>query len=106
MARMTDNDARRIRESHRLHVKTLRDTHDTRSYDPITMNLSEAGTAATRTLTIVLPESEWQALRAAEPDAIGWLQAQIRRRLGEKAGTQRFNGAAGSTADSWADDEY
>ncbi len=46
------------------------------------MNLTEAGVIPTRTLTIVLPESEWQALRTAEPDAIGWLQAQIRRRLG------------------------
>jgi hypothetical protein len=46
------------------------------------MNLTEAGVVTTRTLTIVLPESEWQALRTAEPDAIGWLQAQIRRRLG------------------------
>jgi hypothetical protein len=35
----------------------------------------------TRTLTIVLPEAEWQALRRAEPDAIAWLQAQIRERL-------------------------
>ncbi|HSC27425.1 MAG TPA: hypothetical protein VLD67_09135 [Vicinamibacterales bacterium] len=35
----------------------------------------------TRTLTIVLPESDWRALRAEEPDAIGWLQAQIRQRL-------------------------
>jgi hypothetical protein len=46
------------------------------------MNLTEAGVVTTRTLTIVLPESEWQALRTAEPDAIAWLQAQIRRRLG------------------------
>ena len=45
------------------------------------MNLTEAGAVSTRTLTIVLPESDWQALRTAEPDAIGWLQAQIRRRL-------------------------
>ncbi len=49
------------------------------------MNLAEAGTVSTRTLTIVLPESEWQALRTAEPDAIAWLQAQIRRRLDERA---------------------
>jgi hypothetical protein len=48
------------------------------------MNLTEAGTVTTRTLTIVLPESEWQALRTAEPDAIAWLQAQIRRRLGDE----------------------
>jgi hypothetical protein len=38
-------------------------------------------TASTRTLTIVLEESDWRALRAAEPDAIGWLQARIRERL-------------------------
>ena len=36
----------------------------------------------TRTLTIVLPENEWQALRNVEPDAIGWLQGRIRERLG------------------------
>jgi hypothetical protein len=35
----------------------------------------------TRTLTLVLSESEWRALRAAEPDALGWLQSQIRSRL-------------------------
>jgi hypothetical protein len=35
----------------------------------------------TRTLTLVLPESEWRALRDAEPDAVGWLQSQIRNRL-------------------------
>ncbi len=84
----------------------MRDTHDSGSYDASTMNLTEAGSTATRTLTIVLPESEWQALRTAEPDAIGWLQAQIRQRLGEKPGTQRFNSPGGSTADSYADDEY
>ena len=38
----------------------------------------------TRTLTLVLPESEWRALRAAEPDAVGWLQSQIRARLASK----------------------
>jgi len=53
------------------------------------MDLMEARTTPTRTLTIVLPESEWQALRTAEPDAIGWLQAQIRQRLGEEPGSQR-----------------
>lgn len=38
-------------------------------------------TQETRTLTVVLPESEWRALRDAEPDALGWLQRQIRNRL-------------------------
>ena len=53
------------------------------------MNLTEAGVITTRTLTIVLPESDWQALRTAEPDAIGWLQAQIRRRLGDEPPRKR-----------------
>jgi len=53
------------------------------------MNLTEAGVVTTRTLTIVLPESEWQALRTAEPDAIGWLHSQIRRRLGDEAASKR-----------------
>ena len=35
----------------------------------------------TRTLTLVLPESEWRALRDVEPDAVGWLHLQIRNRL-------------------------
>ena len=58
------------------------------------MNLTEAGSVATRTLTIVLPESEWQALRTAEPDAIGWLQAQIRRRLGDDPASKRQDESA------------
>ena len=53
------------------------------------MDLTEAGAVTTRTLTIVLPESEWQALRTAEPDAIAWLQAQIRRRLGDEPASKR-----------------
>jgi hypothetical protein len=64
------------------------------------MNLMEAGSPVTRTLTIVLPEAEWQALRTAEPDAIGWLQKQIRERLGDATKPQ----ARQST--TWADDEY
>jgi hypothetical protein len=58
------------------------------------MNLTEAGVVTTRTLTIVLPESEWQALRTAEPDAIGWLQAQIRRRLGGEPPAKRQDESA------------
>ena len=65
------------------------------------MNLTEAGVVTTRTLTIVLPESEWQALRTAEPDAIGWLQAQIRNRLGPAS-----NEPAPKRSDesNWSDD--
>lgn len=61
--------------------------------------------AETRTLTIVLPESDWRALRAQEPDAIAWLQAQIRRRLdGPAAGTT--NPPARTPADAWSGDDY
>jgi hypothetical protein len=60
----------------------------------------EAGSPATRTLTIVLPEAEWQALRTAEPDAIGWLQKQIRQRLGSESKPQSRENSA------WADDDY
>jgi hypothetical protein len=35
----------------------------------------------TRSLTLVLTEEEWRALRDAEPDAVGWLQRQVRARL-------------------------
>ena len=35
----------------------------------------------TRSLTLVLSEDEWRALRDAEPDAVGWLQRQVRDRL-------------------------
>jgi hypothetical protein len=83
----------------------MRDALHTGSYDPITMNLTEAGNTATRTLTIVLPEAEWQALRTAEPDAIGWLQAQIRQRL-DKTASQRLGSSTGSSSESWADDDY
>ena len=62
------------------------------------MNLTEAGVVTTRTLTIVLPDSEWQALRTAEPDAIGWLQAQIRRRLGDDPAPKRQDES------NWSDD--
>jgi hypothetical protein len=64
------------------------------------MNLTEAGSTPTRTLTIVLPESEWQALRTAEPDAIGWLQKQIRQRLGAQSKPDA------QPSSTWADDDY
>ena len=54
--------------------------HDGGSYHPL-MLPSELTQDHTRTLTLVLPESEWRALRDIEPDAIGWLQLQIRHRL-------------------------
>ena len=46
---------------------------------------SHIATEDTRTLTVVLPEADWRALRQAEPDALGWIQQQIRARLSTRA---------------------
>ena len=76
------------------------------SYDPC-MN---AESNPTRTLTLVLPEADWKALRAAEPDAIGWLRAQIQNRLATSSApwTSRSNPTTATTAESWwgNEDEY
>jgi hypothetical protein len=58
--------------------------------------------AETRTLAIVLPEAEWRALRAQEPDAIGWIQAQIKSRI-EGASAQRNTAPASVPAETWDD---
>jgi hypothetical protein len=60
----------------------------------------------TRTLTIVLPESDWRALRAAEPDAVAWLQARIRERLASEAGSASYSASTAAGSDNWAEDEY
>jgi hypothetical protein len=64
--------------------------------------------APTRTLTIVLPESDWRALRAAEPDAVAWLQARIRERLASEPATSgNFAPPTAPTTEAWyAEDEY
>jgi hypothetical protein len=62
----------------------------------------------TRTLTLVLPEADWQALRAAEPDAIGWLRAQIQQRLSMPSTPWSARSNPESTTDTWwgNEDEY
>jgi hypothetical protein len=62
----------------------------------------------TRSLTIVLPEAEWHALRNVEPDAIGWLQERIRERLGSQSEpSQRPEPSSRSSSDNyWGGDEY
>jgi len=65
--------------------------------------------AASRTLTVVLPESDWQALRAIEPDAVGWLHERIRERLGNAAPEQKAAPSPShppSAPDGWNQDEY
>jgi hypothetical protein len=82
----------------------MRDMHSRYLYHPSMMH-SEA--VETRTLTIVLPESEWRALRAQEPDAIGWLQAQIRSRLeGRPTSASSQSPASEPPADAWWGDDY
>jgi hypothetical protein len=67
--------------------------------------------AASRTLTVVLSESDWQAFRAIEPDAVGWLHARIRERLSavvpaETKPTTGFPTTTATAASVWGDDEY
>ena len=62
----------------------------------------------TRSLTVVLRESEWHALRNVEPDAIGWLQDRIRERLSasaEPASPHEVPPSASSET-YWGGDEY
>jgi hypothetical protein len=77
---------------------------------PMMANMMNPEANATRTLTLVLPESDWKALRAAEPDAIGWLRAQIQNRLAIPSApwSSRSNPASATTAESWwgNEDEY
>jgi hypothetical protein len=63
--------------------------------------------AASRTLTVVLPESDWQALRAVEPDAVGWLHERIRERIGSEAPDQQAASESQSTSsEGWNQDQY
>jgi hypothetical protein len=62
----------------------------------------------TRTLTLVLAEADWKALRAAEPDAIGWLRAQIQNRLAEPSApwSTRSNPASAAPAEGfWGNED-
>jgi hypothetical protein len=73
------------------------------------MFMMNTESSLTRTLTIVLPESEWRALRTAEPDALGWLRRQIRERLTSPptAVSSRYSPPSAATADNWwGDDDY
>ena len=88
----------------RFHQKVMRDTWTRVTYDASIMNPESN---PTRTLTLVLPEADWKALREAEPDAIGWLRTQIQNRLAT-SGAAWSAPTAASTAESWwgNEDEY
>jgi hypothetical protein len=63
---------------------------------------------SSRTLTVVLSESDWQALRAVEPDAVGWLHERIRERLGATRSSEPRSVAADAprASGSWDEDQY
>ena len=60
--------------------------------------------ADTRTVTLELSETQWLALRAVEPDAVGWLHAQVRNRLASS--TERQGRQTAQPADTSPTDEY
>ena len=62
-----------------------------------------------RTLTVVLSEADWRALRAVEPDAVGWLHEQIRERIGLKPLSHGDEAGRPSTpvaTSAWDEDQY
>ena len=86
----------------------MRVLHEAALYHLFMTHLRSSATS--RTLTVVLSESDWQALRAVEPDAVGWLQECIRGRLGAPAPSETPAPAAIPTvsraASAWGDDVY
>jgi len=104
MTLMRSADGKVIHLRHRFHQKVMRDTYPSVSYDASIMNPESN---LTRTLTLVLPEADWKALREAEPDAIGWLRTQIQNRLATQ-GAGYASPAPATTAESWwgNEDEY
>ena len=88
-------------------MKVMRYAHSWATYHRH-METVNMDPTSTRTLTIVLPEADWRALRAAEPDAIGWLQARIRERLASSGSPLPLNGrpAVPPSDTWWGEDEY
>ena len=75
---------------------------DARSCRPYHPSMFTPDVPQTRTLTLVLPESEWRALREAEPDSVGWLQARIRERLSPSPAAK----PSAAPSEAWAGDDY
>jgi len=61
--------------------------------------------ATSRTLTVVLSETDWQKLRSVEPDAVGWLQQRISERIGTPAQEQKSAARPVNPA-GWGEDVY
>jgi hypothetical protein len=84
----------------------MRVTHEPDGYH---LTMTQLREPSSRTLTVVLSETEWRALREVEPDAVGWLQGCIRDRLGTSAQPEPKPAASAypvRAATSWGDDEY
>jgi hypothetical protein len=63
--------------------------------------------SGSRTLTVVLSEADWRALREVEPDAVGWLHARIQERLGRPGTRSSVRTSAPSpNSSAWNDDQY
>ena len=90
-----------MREAHSFDAKVMRFADGGRPYHP---SMLRTDLPYTRTLTLVLPESEWKALRDAEPDAVGWLHSQIRNRLTPGEELRRAQSVRSEDA-AW-DEEY
>jgi hypothetical protein len=108
MVLMTAPDAPLMPHVHAPHKKVAGNIGPPVAVNSQTMTKLDAR-EATRSLTIVLPESQWHALRSVEPDAVGWLQECIRERLSAQSGTSRRQQepAPRSGPESyWGGDEY
>ena len=95
-----------MRAAHCRHEKTLRDAPGRPLYHAAMIN---GQPVSTRTLTLVLPEADWRALREAEPDAIAWLHARIRERLAAPEPpplTGRHIPSAATADNWWGNDDY
>lgn len=74
-----------MRVTHGFDAKVMRDDVLARLYHRHMLNTEFDHT---RTLTVVLPESEWRALRDIEPDAVKWIREQISNRLAHQSDRQ------------------
>ena len=90
-----------MRTSHGFDAKVMRPADGPESYD---RPMLRSEPSYTRTLTLVLPETEWRALRDVEPDAVGWLRSQIRSRLTPAEDRRRPQSIR--SEDAASDEEY
>ena len=95
-----------MRTAHGSNQKSMVASRTTGSYHPHmeTIFAYPSAIAETRTVTLELSETQWQALRAIEPDAVGWLHTQVRNRLASQG--ERAGAGATQPSDASESDEY